>query len=111
MPVPKRATMSTLNDFNEYDMLNAGIFARHIGFTTEEVKQLCVKFNMNYEDMKDWYDGYCLEGNDIYNSSSVVKAILNNKYACYFGPTMSYDAVLRYINNKDVQLKKAIIQK
>lgn len=43
-------------------MLNPGGFAKFTGFSENEVKRLCRKHKMVYEDVKAWYDGYELSG-------------------------------------------------
>lgn len=30
----------------------------YTGFTEEEIKDLCVRFGMNFEEVRDWYDGH-----------------------------------------------------
>ena len=44
-------------------MLDAGALASYIGFTDDEVKQLCKKYDRDYEAVKNWYDGYMLSVN------------------------------------------------
>lgn len=44
LPIKKLKTQSALNNFDEYTMLDAGEIAKYIGFTQDEVKKLCVKY-------------------------------------------------------------------
>lgn len=48
-------------------MTNPMDLAQDIGFTEEEVCTLCEKFSVNFEQMKEWYNGYNLNGTAIYN--------------------------------------------
>lgn len=41
LPIKKLKTQSALNNFEEFTMLDAGALASYIGFTDDEVKQLC----------------------------------------------------------------------
>ena len=41
-------------------MTNPRQLAQYVGFTEEEVQELCVKYRMNFEELKEWYDGYAL---------------------------------------------------
>ena len=41
LPIKKYGTSSALTDFNEFSMLNPGELAEYVGFTSDEVKQLC----------------------------------------------------------------------
>ena len=53
-------------------MLSAGNMAPYVGFTESEVKMLAKKYHQNYEKVKRWYDGYLLNGQQIYNPRAVV---------------------------------------
>ena len=50
LPIKKYGTHSALNMFDEYAMTNPGKLAEFVGFTAEEVKELCEKYHMDYED-------------------------------------------------------------
>ena len=52
MPIVRDKIQSKLNEFREYTMLRPLQFAEHIGFTIEEVKELCDKYNVDYKDSK-----------------------------------------------------------
>ena len=58
LPIKKYGTHSALNMFDEYTMTNPGQLAQYVGFTTAEVQQLCAQHNMDFQQMKQWYDGY-----------------------------------------------------
>ena len=38
------------------DRLDAGEIAKYIGFTQDEVKKLCVKYETDFEKVRHWYD-------------------------------------------------------
>ena len=78
LPIKKLKTQSALNNFDEFTMLNASILAPYIGFTEQEVKGLCQKYDLDFDEVKRWYDGYLLAGNEIYNPKSIV-SILTRK--------------------------------
>ena len=65
LPIKKIKTQSALNNFDEFTMLDAGRLVSFVGFTEDEVKTLCEKYRMDFEQVKKWYDGYCL-GNAIF---------------------------------------------
>ena len=50
LPVKKIKTQSALNNFREYSMLNAGPLASYIGFTENEVKELCRVYNKDFTE-------------------------------------------------------------
>ncbi len=97
LPIVRDKVQSKLNMFREYTMLNAGRLASCIGFTNEEVQALCKEHNLDFEECKRWYDGYNLNGVEIYNSNSVVQAAMDGKYRSYWSKTGSYEALKDYI--------------
>ena len=84
LPIKKLKTQSALNNFEEFTMLDAGRMAPYVGFTEEEVHDLCDRYGQIYEQVKLWYDGYSLEGYQVYNPKAVVSLMLNGKYKSYW---------------------------
>ena len=100
LPIKRYGTQSALNDFKEFSMTKADILAGFIGFTEPEVKSLCKKYNMDYEEMKGWYDGYSF-GPDfpaVFNPNSVMEACNRHAYGNYWGRTSAFEALQRYID-------------
>lgn len=110
LPVKKLNTQSALNNFYEFSMLDARVLAPFIGFTEDEVKELCEKYGQDYEKVKRWYDGYLLENLHVYNPSAVVNLMLWKKYKSYWSQTGTYESILPLINMDFDGLKTAIIQ-
>lgn len=110
LPIKKYGSHSVLNMFREFSMTGAGKFAPFIGFTEDEVKELCRQYQRNFQKIKRWYDGYSLpECDHIYNPNSVVNSIESGKYVTYWGATETYYALKVYINRNMDGLKDAII--
>ena len=97
LPIKKYGTHSALNMFDEYSMLESDGFEKYIGFTNEEVFGLCEKYDVDFEQMKAWYDGYELNGTDLYCPRSVVKAVSSKKFSGYWTETETYEALAKYI--------------
>ena len=93
LPVIRDRIQSKLNNFDEYTILSAGKLAEFIGFTSDEVKELCEKYNADYEEYKRWYDGYSQRGIEIYNPESVVKSLLNEAVGNYWSKTSTYAVI------------------
>lgn len=110
LPIKKIRTQSALNNFDEFTMIDAKIFAQYIGFNEEEVKQLCEKYGRNFEDVKRWYNGYLLEGCQVYNPKAVVEVLLWNKFQSYWSRTGTYESIVPLINMDFDGLKTAIIE-
>ncbi len=108
LPIRRYSTQSTLNMFTEYNMVSPKGLESYIGFTENEVKALCEKYNKNFSEMKAWYDGYKLKGTELYNPKSVVESILYDEYGDYWVQTSSIEAVTDYMNYDHGQLKGAI---
>ncbi len=108
LPIKRSKSQLGLNVFKEDNMLDPREFAPYIGFTENEVKDLCTKYNRDFTLFKDWYDGYRLNGVEMYNPVSVIKAIISGKCYNYWGQTSSREAITKYINYNNGELKDAI---
>ena len=109
LPIKKYNSESALNNFYEYTMLQPGKLAQYIGFTEDEVKNLCEEYDMDYGQAMEWYDGYSFRRvHHICGPNSVVKAMLEEEYANYWSQTVAYSSLLSYINMNFDGLKDAI---
>ncbi len=93
LPVVRDKIQSKFNNFDEYTILSAGRFAEYMGFTSDEVKKLCEEYGIDYEECRSWYDGYSLNGYEIYNPESVIKSITNRSFEGYWSKTSSYQVI------------------
>lgn len=110
LPIKKLKTQSALNNFKQYSMLSAGALAEYIGFTENEVKYLCQKYNQDFEEVKRWYDGYQLGKCHVYNPNAVVNLMLEGEFQSYWSGTGSYEAIVPLINMNFDGLKKSVIE-
>lgn len=111
LPIKKYGTHSALNMFDEFSMTNAGELAKYTGFTEEEVKKLCARYNMDFNEIERWYDGYELCPNlHIYNPKSVVDAMRHQEYGSYWTSTETYEALKIYLDMNYDGLKDSIIK-
>lgn len=110
LPIKKYGEHSALNMFDEYSMTNQRELAEFTGFTEDEVKKLCIQYDMPYEKMKQWYDGYELKGIHIYNPRSVVMSLLGHDFDSYWTKTETYEALKKYIQLDMYNLKAFIIR-
>lgn len=109
LPIKKLKTQSALNNFKQYTMLNPGPLAEYIGFTEEEVKKLCDRYERDFHKVKKWYDGYQLGKYHIYNPNAVVSLMMEGEYRSYWSETGSYRIIVPLINMDFDGLKSAII--
>ena len=108
LPIKKYGEHSALNMFDEYSMTNQRELAEFTGFTEEEVKELCADYDMSYEAMKLWYDGYDLKGVQIYNPRSVVMSLTGHDFDSYWTKTETYEALKKYIQIDMYNLKSLV---
>lgn len=109
LPIKKVKTQSALNNFDEFTMLDAKVFAPYIGFTEEEVRSLCKIYHKDFEKVKCWYDGYQLNHCQIYNPRAVVGVMTWGEYRSYWSETGTYESIQPLISMDFDGLKAAII--
>ena len=98
LPIVRDRIQSKMNEFDEYSMLNARQLSEFVGFTKGEVKDLCQKYEMDFDECERWYDGYHLTPTlSIYSPRSVVQAMRDRRYMGYWTATGSYEALKNYI--------------
>ena len=120
LPVKKYGMHSALNMFREFSMLAPLQLAPFTGFTTEEVQRLCREYGMDFEKVREWYDGYRVKGispaNEAFRAStlpdktrqpakeyhlyaplSVVEAMTTGHIGNYWNNTETYEALADYI--------------
>ena len=98
LPIRRYSTQSTLNMFTEYDMLDSFPIESYVGFTEDEVKDLCNKYHRDFNEIKSWYNGYNLNDVSLYNPKSVVGAVLRGKCNDYWVQTSAIESVTNYMN-------------
>ncbi len=110
LPIKRYRSESALNMFREYNMIEPCGLESYFGFTEEETKTLCTKYNMNFDEIKSWYDGYKLNGIEIYNPKSVVEAIITRKCKDHWVNTSARESVMEYMNYDNGSLKDLIVK-
>jgi hypothetical protein len=111
LPIKKYGTHSALNMFDEFSMTEPKALAKYVGFTDEEVHILCKKYDMDYEEVAAWYNGYHFdEGLAIYSPQSVVSAMLHHLISNYWNRTETYEALKLYIEMNLDGLKDAVVE-
>lgn len=110
LPIKKYGTHSALNMFDEFSMTYPGPIAESMGFTDTEVEALCTEYERDYNEIRNWYDGYCLKNcRHIYNPRSVVSCITFGDYGNYWNRTETYEALKTYIDMNYEGLKDDIL--
>ena len=110
LPVKKYGIHSALNMFTEVSMTDAREYAPFTGFTTEEVQELCDRYEMPFEEMRSWYDGYNVDGIETYNPRSVVMSVTGHRLSNYWTQTETFEALRVYIEMDFDGLREKVIK-
>ncbi len=113
LPIVREKTQSKLNVFREYNFLRPGPFIEFMGFTEQETRELCERYDMNYEQCKIWYDGYNLknyrEKISVFSPKSVVDAMTNHEFANYWSQTSTFEVVSDAMLCSNIDFKDIIL--
>ena len=94
LPIKKYGTQSALTDFYEYTMVQPEPLERFMGFTEEEVREICKEAGMDFSELQIWYDGYLLgDGLHIYSPKSVLDAVKRRRLGNYWTQTETYESL------------------
>ncbi|MCI9034482.1 MAG: AAA family ATPase [Lachnospiraceae bacterium] len=111
LPVKKYGEHAALNMFWEYSMTEQYVFEEYTGFTEEEVKALCERYHMDFDEISSWYDGYRFKKfKHIYNPRSVVAAMICQDFSSFWTSTETYDALKIYMDMDFDGLRADIVQ-
>ena len=111
LPIKKYKTQSAMNNFREYSMVMPGKLAGFFGFTKGEVRRLCDKYSIDFDELEKWYDGYQIGSEpSVFTPNSVMQAIDNRECRSYWASTGAFDAVTDYIQMNFEGLKDDIIK-
>lgn len=110
LPVKKYGDHSAINIFREFSMLSPKGLAEYFGFTAEEVRSLCAKYHIDYDEAQKWYDGYRLGNLHIYNPQAVIELMESGQFNSYWTGTETYEALKIYIDQDFDGLKQAVIE-
>ena len=97
IPIVRDKVQSKLNNFEEFTMVDAYPLEEYAGFSVKETQDLCIQYGMDFDEIKRWYDGYNLNGVELYSPRSVVTAIKKKKCSDYWTQTGSYEALRSFI--------------
>ena len=109
LPIKKIKDESTLNNFREYTMLDSYPITEYYGFTEDEVRGLCEEYDMDFDIVKAWYNGYLIDGMHMYNPNSVSMAMKRKDFASYWKNTSSFASINTFITMNYAGLKDDIM--
>ncbi len=109
-PVKKYGEHSALNMYHEFSINDAAPYSEFMGFTEKETKELCKKYSLSFDEMKEWYNGYQVDGNPMYNPQSVVLACSRKKFSNYWTKTETFEALKVFIQLDMDGLRDSVIR-
>ncbi len=109
LPIKQYDTQSALNNFTHYSLLDPEPLQGYFGFTEEEVQALCSKTGLDYQMLEQWYDGYEVGGQRIFNPNSVMKALKKRTFSNYWMQTGAYEGLKRFITMNYDGLRDAVV--
>ncbi len=102
---------SALTSLNECSIAGPAKLAEYVGFTEPEVRALCAEYDMDFENMRTWYDGYSFSRiQHIYSPNSVMNALQDEEFQNYWTESETYESLTDYITQDFGGLKEAIVQ-
>ena len=111
LPIKKDGSQSAISDFREYSVLDPGIFTEYTGFTEKEVRSLCDENQVDFDQMRFWYDGYSFEkSGSIYNPYSVMETIKSGEFESHWQKTSVAENLVTYINMDQDGLQSDILK-
>ena len=111
LPIKKDGSQSAISDFKEFTVIKPRKFGPYVGFTEDEVRQLCKTHQIDFEKMKQWYDGYHFKGvGSVYNPNSVMEAIENDDFDSYWAESSAAEPLMDYISRDYHGLTRTIAE-
>lgn len=104
--VAQESIFSGLNNIRVNSVLEDS-YSEYFGFTAEEVKMMCAYHGGldKYEEICEWYDGYCFGNQEIFNPWSVINYFANKcKPKAYWVFTSSNDIIGELLENATVDV-------
>ena len=80
-------------------------FGSRFGFLEEEIKDVIIESNLNYKEVKNYYNGYNFGGNLVYNPWSVANCLKRGKYGSYWKNTSGNDLVKELVKKGGPEVK------
>ena len=97
LPIKRYSNQSLFNNFSEITMLKTYGLGEYMGFTEDEVKALCEKYDIDFKKTKQWYDGYRLDGFEIYNPYAIIELTKSKVFDSTWSNTASNIKIINKI--------------
>jgi hypothetical protein len=111
LPIRKYDGQSGLGFFQERSMIRPQEFAPFVGLTEAEVLDLCKKFDLDFEKMKNNYDGYQHKNvGSVFCPLSVTSAAMTGLYYKYWTNTDTFKSLGNLIKRDFDGLREDVVK-
>ena len=110
LPIKKYGEHSAVNMFEEYSVIDPDELSTYYGFTEEEVQKKCREYQVDFDEMRRWYDGYLLDGIHIYNPKAVTNVLRKKEFRSFWTGTETYEALKVYIEQNFDGLRESVVE-
>ncbi|MDR1540151.1 MAG: AAA family ATPase [Clostridiales bacterium] len=93
MRVSHEGMLSGLNNPQTYDVFEDSVYASDYGLTRVEADELCEASGLSADGMRSWYNGIKIGDCEIYNTFSVVSAVLKKDFKGFWGRSGTMDLI------------------
>ena len=107
MRVAKEGMFSGLNNVDVYGV-NLKRYSKHFGFLEEEIKPIIEEQELNFEDAKNWYNGYNFSENVVYNPWSISNYLKQRELAPYWKNKSGDDLLKKFIKKGGPEVKYSL---
>ena len=111
-PIQRFGRQSDLGHFDEFTMVYPLRLAEYTGFTEAAVAGLCRSSGLSEAMVKEWYEGYRINGThgtlSVYCPASVLSAVRHKTFKNYWSHTESYSDLSTYIDLDLSGLRQAV---
>ena len=115
--ITRESIFTGLNNLKIYSVLSSA-YNSCFGFTEAEVKELLEYYGISekYSEVKEWYDGYCFGGQEIYNPWSIINYVYDRTVnqedypRSYWSNTSSNSIIRELIETADEKARNEIEQ-
>ncbi len=104
-PIERYALRCDLDNFLDCSAAHSFVTKEAIGYTEEEVKDLCERWGRDFTEIKSWFGAYLMDGKAIYNPISVNNAIEDGECEERWIFTASNESLAQCMNFGDGELK------
>jgi len=98
MRVSHESMLSGLNNLVTYDVFMDDVYKNDYGLTNSEIEELRTLASLDVDELRKWYNGVKISGQEIYNIYSVMSFLTRKKYECYWGKSGTMNMISDKLN-------------